>query len=173
MSRPRSSPIWQMSSDQLSQLVRESQTLTQILSHFGLRNIGGNNLTLKKRLAEEGIDYSHILLGRGIAFRKGGLGHIPQPKTLEECMRVVFVQQSNGAKTTVRRYLRQYKLVEEKCHECGLVDTWNGKSLTLQLEHKNGDSTDDRLDNLCWLCPNCHSQTSTYTGRNKRSCRII
>lgn len=44
--------------------------------------------------------------------------------------------------------------------------SWNGQPLVLQLEHKNGINNDNRLENLAFICPNCHSQTPTYAGRN-------
>ena len=63
-----------------------------------------------------------------------------------------------------RRGLRE-GIFENKCDECGITD-WNGKPLVCQLHHKNGDSTDHRRENLEMLCPNCHSQSKTYCGRN-------
>lgn len=52
-----------------------------------------------------------------------------------------------------------------KCEECGL-DQWQGKDLTLELDHINGDTSDNTRSNLRFLCPNCHSQTDTWRGRN-------
>lgn len=52
-----------------------------------------------------------------------------------------------------------------ECESCGLKDTWNNKKISLQLEHKNGIPNDNTLENLCFLCPNCHSQTDTYAGK--------
>jgi len=54
---------------------------------------------------------------------------------------------------------------EYKCETCG-INTWNDKSLTLELEHKDGNSFNNQLDNLTYLCPNCHSQTETFRGKN-------
>tara|TARA_B110000967_G_C18436654_1_gene341181 strand:- start:49 stop:483 length:435 start_codon:yes stop_codon:yes gene_type:complete len=55
---------------------------------------------------------------------------------------------------------------ERKCEECG-IEEWNGKKIIHQLDHVNGISTDNRLENLKVLCPNCHSQTDTFCGKNK------
>lgn len=53
-----------------------------------------------------------------------------------------------------------------KCLECGIAE-YNGKKLTLHLEHINGNAIDNSRENLCLLCPNCHAQTPTYKGRNR------
>ena len=58
------------------------------------------------------------------------------------------------------------KIFEYECSSCGIFE-WNEKPITLQLDHINGDSSDHRKDNLQLLCPNCHSQTETWCGRNK------
>jgi 5-methylcytosine-specific restriction endonuclease McrA len=54
-----------------------------------------------------------------------------------------------------------------ECSACGLKDSWQDKKLVLQIEHKNGNRKDNRLKNLTFLCPNCHSQTETFAGRNR------
>ncbi|HJU55368.1 MAG TPA: HNH endonuclease [Pyrinomonadaceae bacterium] len=66
------------------------------------------------------------------------------------------------------RLLRE-GFLEAKCYgrDCGLTD-WHGKPLSLQLDHINGDNLDHRIENLRLLCPNCHSQTETFAGKNKR-----
>jgi hypothetical protein len=51
------------------------------------------------------------------------------------------------------------------CEECG-IDEWRGRPLSMALHHVNGDGTDNRFDNLRFLCPNCHAQTPNYGGRN-------
>jgi DNA-binding transcriptional ArsR family regulator len=56
-------------------------------------------------------------------------------------------------------------LKEERCEECGLSE-WCGQPLRVTLHHVNGDAHDNRLENLCFLCPNCHSQTPNFSGRN-------
>ncbi len=63
-------------------------------------------------------------------------------------------------------------LLVEHCYICGAKPLWMGQPLTLQLDHIDGDSTNNIIENLRLLCPNCHSQTSTFGGRNiKRPAR--
>ena len=57
-------------------------------------------------------------------------------------------------------------LKEPQCERCGLTE-WQGQDLSLELHHVNGDGRDNRLENLMLLCPNCHSQTDSWGGRNK------
>lgn len=66
---------------------------------------------------------------------------------------------------------KEYLLTEvgRKCEECGQGEVWNGKPLTLQLDHIDGDSDNNRRDNLRILCPHCHTQTETYGNAGKGS----
>lgn len=61
--------------------------------------------------------------------------------------------------------LLKAQILEYKCATCGISE-WNNNPITLQLDHINGVHDDHRLNNLRLLCPNCHSQTSTYAGKN-------
>jgi Zn finger protein HypA/HybF involved in hydrogenase expression len=58
---------------------------------------------------------------------------------------------------------------EYKCAECNMGPEWNGKPLTIQIDHINGVSNDNRLENLRFLCPNCHSQTATFAGNKNKN----
>ena len=76
-----------------------------------------------------------------------------------------------ASSTTLRKAL--IHLYGNKCGECGSLPLWNGKPLVLQLHHKDGDACNNVITNLQLLCPNCHSQTNTYCGKNinkKRPC---
>jgi Zn finger protein HypA/HybF involved in hydrogenase expression len=65
------------------------------------------------------------------------------------------------------RKMRVLKEQNFSCNGCGL-STWREKTITLELEHKDGNSKNNIRENLEILCPNCHSQTDTWRGRNKR-----
>jgi hypothetical protein len=69
-----------------------------------------------------------------------------------------------GGNPALRKYITH--LDGYKCSCCGLFE-WNGRPITLEVEHKNGNSEDDSRDNVCLICPNCHSQTDTYKGKNR------
>lgn len=78
----------------------------------------------------------------------------------------IFIENSTYANECVKNRIIQSDLIEYKCSKCG-IDSWNGETIVLDLDHINGIRNDDRLENLRFLCPNCHSQTDTYKGRNK------
>lgn len=65
-------------------------------------------------------------------------------------------------RSNLRGFLIRKNLYTGKCSLCGITDNWNNKPLTLELDHINGVCTDNRIENLRWVCPNCHSQTDTY-----------
>lgn len=80
-----------------------------------------------------------------------------------------LVANSTTPRKIIKRLILKHNLLDHKCRDCGIEAEWNGKPIVLQLEHINGVNDDHRLVNLCFLCPNCHSQTATYAGRNKQS----
>ncbi len=161
--RKKRSPIWNMSSKDFKKLVLSSKTLSDILKAFDLLHKGGNCKTLKNRIKYEKIDISHIKLGRGSNAGRT----FKQKKSLEE----IFCLGSNTKRSVLKNKLIKHQILEYKCHgiNCNVKSHWIGKPISLHLEHKNGIPNDNRIENLTLLCPNCHSQTPTYAGKNARS----
>jgi hypothetical protein len=96
------------------------------------------------------------------AIRRGDI--MPRPRL--EPIESVLAAGRRRSRDHVKARLLIAGLNELACEACGLAE-WRGEPLSLQLHHINGDGLDNRLKNLLLLCPNCHSQTETWGGRNK------
>jgi 5-methylcytosine-specific restriction endonuclease McrA len=99
------------------------------------------------------------------AIQRGVLRPRPRTKPFE----VVLI--SKSSRWAKKAKLIREGLLENRCSECG-ISHWRGKPLAIQIDHINGRGDDWRLENLRMLCPNCHSQTETFGGRNIRLRRL-
>jgi hypothetical protein len=89
---------------------------------------------------------------------------VPRPRARD--LELLLVQaDTRSGRGNLKKRLIEAGIKEDRCEQCGTSE-WQGKKLNIHLHHKNGDGTDNRLFNLEMLCPNCHSQTDTYGGRN-------
>ena len=148
---------------ELEEIVKNATCFTEILPLIGLSNKGHNNTTLKKRLDFEGINYEHILDKRN--YHKKYKSSIP--------LSDILVENSSYNRTHLKKRLIDTHLLENKCSICEMVPFWEGKSLVLILDHINGISNDNRLENLRLVCPNCNSQLDTHAGRNLKILKRI
>ena len=78
----------------------------------------------------------------------------------------------NRNRVHIKQRLIKLGIKDEACEECGIRD-WLGRPLSLELHHVNGDGKDHRLENLQLLCPNCHSQTDTWGGKNRGRLTVV
>jgi hypothetical protein len=162
--RKKRSPIWHIPLEELKSIVNISDSLSKILNHCGLKSKGGNIKTLKCRLIADDIDFSHIKLGNNS--NKGRNFLNLYKLTLVECKQCLFIENCQYSRNTLRTYLKFYNLLPYICGICNNEAIWNGEILSLQIDHINGIGDDNRLENLRWLCPNCHSQTDTFAGKS-------
>jgi len=136
----------------------------QILEKVGLcKTSSGSYTVLRKRIKEENLEISGIKERAKKKMLSGtrltNAGKIIQHEQL-------FTENCKHCRGIVKRTLIRDKLIEYKCEKCNNTGEWLGEKITLQLEHKNGVNNDNRIENLCFLCPNCHSQTTTFCGKN-------
>jgi hypothetical protein len=140
----------------LEPIARESNSVSEMLRKLGSNSYSGSTSALiKARLAEFGISTDHFVGGSWSAGRPS-----PNRRSLEEIL--TFDDRKRRSTEQLRRALLGSG-VQEECSICGIGPCWNGKSLTLQIDHINGTWADNSLGNLRFLCPNCHSQTPTYS----------
>jgi len=81
---------------------------------------------------------------------------------------IALCENSTSSNSTIKRYLLDVMKYEYKCSICG-IDTWQGESIKLELDHIDGNNKNNLIKNLRLLCPNCHSQTDNFRGKNKNS----
>ena len=152
------SKVYNLSNEEFQQIIARNHSWCACAREVGLSPNGSNSkIQLKKRVEELGLDISHFDQTQDA--RQASTKY-----TLEEIM----VENSTYQNITkLKERIIKADLLPYKCAICGNTGEWNGQKLVLQLDHINGNHFDHRKENLRFLCPNCHSQTETFSGKNK------
>jgi hypothetical protein len=137
--------------------------MSAVLRFLGLPLNGGSHAHLRRRIDALGIDRSHFT---GQATNRGIRS--PRRHTAEEVLVLRSPERRRAHPDILRRSLAELG-VPMACAECGVGERWNGRPLTLQVDHVDGRFWDCRPTNLRLLCPNCHTQTVNYAGRNRKA----
>lgn len=138
-------------------LIENSISYSDVLKKLKLSTNGStNHKTLKKFITNNNINTDHFQI------------HNPNQKLRFAKYNLKDILIENSFYANISRL--KIRLVKEgylkyKCSICKLTE-WQNKPISLQLDHINGNSKDHRITNLRFLCPNCHSQTDTYAGKN-------
>lgn len=166
MSRGTPSVFSTVDVEYLRSVVDHASTILEVLKHFGHSHWSAR-AAFFRRCETEGIDLMP-LRERSRSKMQSGLVNFHPRYTLDEILCEHSPYTNRGQ---IKSKLIRAGLLKEVCEQCGCGPTWNGKSLVLVLDHINGINDDYRLENLRLLCPNCNSQTDTFSGRKGRYCR--
>lgn len=152
--------IYKLSDEQFVELLKNSSTISEVLFKLGY-SVKGNSwgfAKVKQRMSDLNLDGS-IFKGKSPITKYGSLHKVNASDILKpNCKHV---------RSVLRRYVIKNNLIPYRCAICGCVE-WQGRTLSLELDHINGINNDNRIENLRFLCPNCHSQTTTYGSRNQQ-----
>lgn len=148
-------PSRKYSDEQLVVAVAQNYSYAGVLRELGIPQAGGHFTSVKRRITQAGIDTSHFLgKGHGKGFRA------KNRKTCEDILVVLPPGSARPKVAQLRRAMLESGVVQ-MCVGCGLADEWAGRPITLEVDHIDGNWLNNLLDNLRFLCPNCHSQETT------------
>jgi 5-methylcytosine-specific restriction endonuclease McrA len=151
--------VFRSSDIEFTDAVKSSLSIRECLRKLGLKPCGANYSTFRKRCQNLNLSTGHFI---GRAYLRNG-AHSWGVK-IPLCQ--VLVENRNCNSNKLKERLIKENILENQCNRCGNSD-WLEEPIALHLHHINGNHTDNRLENIQLLCPNCHAQTSNYCGKNK------
>ena len=143
--------------DYLEKIVKESTCYWDVIEKCGISKQEGNFQYISRLISRLNIDKSHFVDQRG-----GNKKHKP----LEDILLKGPFLTISGNKLKEKLYKAGLK--QPVCEICGQNDIWRGVKISLILDHKDGDRTNNELENLRIVCPNCNSTLDTHCGKNRK-----
>ena len=140
--------------EELRIVARDSTNFTNMLKNLNIRKTGWSFKLIQSVVIQNSIDIKHFLSTNSGVYHRGG-----PIKTNEE---ILVKGTIRGRTPQLRRALLNLN-IPYKCKTCGQGAIWFNKPLVLQIDHIDSDRTNNQSNNLCWRCPNCHSQTDSYS----------
>ncbi|KKR00224.1 MAG: hypothetical protein UT24_C0015G0032 [Candidatus Woesebacteria bacterium GW2011_GWB1_39_12] len=163
MNTRRKNKVWSIGKEEFAKLVAEAYCIADIIFEIGFDNYSTSHYKrVRERITEEHLTSDHLIRG-GLAKNRIILPGICKKIPIEE----ILVENSSYNRTNLKKRLIKNGMLKEKCAKCGMNNEWQSEKLVLQIDHINGIWNDNRIDNLRLLCPNCHSQTKTFTSKNR------
>lgn len=149
------------SDQELIDAVENSYSIRSVIIKLRLIPAGGNYDQVNERIKQLGLNTSHFT---GMGWNVG-LKFVPNPMLpLDQVLVIGRRCQSHSLKK--RLFIAGLK--DRKCELCGWAEKSIDGRIPVELDHINGDHSDNRIENLRILCPNCHSLQPTHRGRNKK-----
>ncbi|MFJ8786591.1 HNH endonuclease [Streptomyces sp. NPDC102476] len=148
--------------DRLRDSVQHSESYADVMRGLGLDVNDTNHRRVRRMAARLGLDTSH--------FKRRTWAQPERSAPEPIAHRVLVVLPSDAGRTNrsqLHRALAEIGVPYE-CETCGNTGEWRGQSITLQIDHVNGDWRDNRRENLRYLCPNCHALTETWCRKKER-----
>ncbi len=163
MSRKKTSAIWLVSDQEFLNLMQSSESVTEVLDKLGYKSkTGKTHRDIQERALALGFNMQEFKT-RTERIRREKFSQLGAGARVSNAE--IFVENSTYNRSHLRQRIIKERLLPYSCVWCGITDFYNGKPISLQLDHTNGVRDDNRLSNLRWLCPNCHSQTTTHGGK--------
>lgn len=147
---PKETIMSKITDEEFEKIVNSSSSYKEIVFRCGYSNYSGaSSNIIKNRIQQQNLIFE---------------SSVPEYNIRND--EDIFIEDSPVSQSTLRRHYFDGQYSEYRCAICGQEPIWNGKELTLTLDHINGHNKDDRLENLRWVCPNCDRQLDTFSGRN-------